>query len=499
MKKLLLLLLTCFAFSSANAQTTSFPPRVGETWRVDVEGLAPATLKFTSPSSANPGAVDGTSQMAGFAGKARAASNQGQYLILWQGQEGVYYCVFADSPSIQGNTVKGLGAALQRPNSEVQDLNKGCSATQISSLTTSTIPSSVQPQAPMVVPAAENLPQKLEPGQSWRVSVIPNNDIYTLKLTKTASSVPMQFGSGNAGWFEASVDKVLKVSAFSLSPSELKGFAKLEAGVLRLYLLDDSLNVMGCDFANAKAQFNRLPGTLLPSTSGLSCLVQPAGNNKSIPSDAAAVLENAKRASGSNVAWAGLKTVAYRSQESDGLKQTVTFLDFVGQRLYKEYLQGSGSQQIVTAKEWQIPATGSKLKGTYKLESESSGVQYVNDQTSALDQELFSDFWALRFGGAGWDNATLETQKDGTQIVIAKRNGLYSRFVFKNGKYAGAIAQFGLQIIQFMPEKLADAGGLLAPFGLFNYTDLFSSQTGKGNTLLKVVVNFAIPADLFNF
>lgn len=100
MKKFLPLLLVSSLFAAAFAQSTAFPPRLGETWRVDIDGLAPATLKFTTNSNALPGAIDGTAEMSGFAGRSRAASNQGRYLLLWTAKEGTYYCVLmAAQPS----------------------------------------------------------------------------------------------------------------------------------------------------------------------------------------------------------------------------------------------------------------------------------------------------------------------------------------------------------------------------------------------------------------
>ena len=518
MKKLFLpTLLTFVALSSVIAQNAALPPRVGETWRLDIEGLAPATLKFTAPSNALPGAVDGTSDMAGFTGKSRAAVNQGSQLFLWQGKEGTYYCVFTGNPTVQGATVSGGGAALERAGQQPEDLNKKCSATLTaggagasSGSSTAAPAATAKPDAALPVPAPAAPPQKLEVGQHWRVSLAVNGstlntDAYNLKLLKPAASVPSNLGAP-AGWFEASVDEIQRVSVFSLTPAPTadakpKGFVKLEGGVLLAVVDKGSVGFFAC---GVKLQQNRFTGgevQLKPAVPGATCNAMFAGGN-ALPADAAAVLENAKRASGSAAAWAGLKSVAYRTESNAGgvLRQTVTVVDFAGKRLYREFLQGSGSQQVVTAKEWQVPAAGGKAKGTYRLEAGSGGgVVFQGADTPELDRVLNTDFWALRHGNAGWDNATVEALPDGSQLLTAGRGGFYTRYIIKGGRYNGFQTAFSLQILTVNPESLGDAGGILAPAGTWKVTASQGQFDAAGaEKIVRVVVNFAFPADLFD-
>ncbi len=511
MKKFLpLLLFSSLLFSNVSAQTSSFPPRLNETWRVDVDGLAPATLKFTTPSNANPGAVDGTAEMSGFAGKSRAVQNQGRYLILWTAKEGTYYCVFDGNPAIQGNTVKGLGAALERPNSQAEDLNKGCSATNItassgSSATTPTT-SPVATDAPIPVPAVNAPPEKLAVGQNWRLAVakdnnVLNGDSYNIKITKAASSAPT--GLTGTGWYEANVDIIQTFSVFSRVPDPIKGFIRLEGGVISAVLMKNA-TALSCEANTRQLRENgRFVGGVLKFSSGTdglaganaTCNLQHAGTNGSLPADAAATLDNAKRASGTAAAWAGLKSAAYRTELTQGVvRQTVTLIDFAGGRMYREFLQGTGSQQVVTAKEWQTS------QGKYRLEAGNpNDIQKVSVETPELNSALNTDFWALRFGKDGWDNATLEPIGNNMQLLTVGRKGFYTRFIIAAGKYNGIQTPFSLYTLTVMPEKLADAGGILAPLGTWKVTSSGGAfDQSMIEKIIRVVVNFQIPADLFS-
>jgi hypothetical protein len=508
MKKFLPLFLVSSLFLSAvTAQTTSFPPRLNETWRVDIDGLAPATLKFTMPSNANPGAIDGEAEMSGFAGKSRAVSNQGRYLMLWTAKEGTYYCVFESNPQIQGNTVKGLGALLERPNTPAADLNKGCSATNISAASSSAVTTSpVATDAPMPVPIVNAPPQKLERGQNWRLAVSQNNsvlntDAYNIKVLNAASSLPT--GLNGTGWFEASVDLIQAFSVFSRTPDPIRGLIRFEAGVISVVLLK-STSSLSCEANTRQLRENaRFVAGVLQFSSGSdgfagansTCNLQHAGTNGNLPADSAATLENAKRASGKAAAWAGLKTVAYRTEINQGVaRQTVSVLDFEAGRLYREFLQGTGSQQVITAKEWQTS------QGTYRLEAGSpSGVQRISLDTPNLNKALYTDFWALRFGATGWDNASLEPIGNNMQLLTVGRKGLYTRFIITAGKYNGIQTPFSLYTLTVTPEQLADAGGILAPLGTWKVT----SSAGQFDQsliekIIRVVVNFPIPNGLFD-
>jgi hypothetical protein len=512
--------LVATALGIALAQpSTAFPPKVGETWRLDVDGLPSATLRFTAPSSANPGAVDGTSEMAGFNGRSRSVANQGQQIILWQGKEGVYYCVFAPNPSIQGASVKGLGAALERPGAQPVDLNKGCSATNISSgssvasasNTASSQPATTaKPDVPLPVPAAAPAPQRLEPGQVWHVNFGPASDAYAYTLTKPASSVPGSLGNAS-GWFEARVNILQRATVFSFSAnaaSSVVGYVRSNAGALQFYVVADNNRTLGCEFASTQLRGNRYTGGALrpADAQGLTCNAQWGGTSGALPAEAAATLENMRRALGAVSTWNALKTVGIRTQSNLGgvERQTVTILDFVGKRLYREFYQGSGSQQVVTAKEWQLPQTAARPGGTYRLEAGTgAGVQRSSGDTVELLEALNTDFWALRQGAIGWDSATLEPQADGSAVLTAGRGGQYTRYLVRDGKYAGRLIQNPLSaisgILSIVPGGFADAGGILAPSGKYTV----SAVVGQGldpsyvDTVLRVLVNPALPADLF--
>ncbi len=522
------LLVASLAVTAGIAQVTSFPPRVGETWRLDVDGLAPATLKFTAPSNANPGAVDGTAEMAGFAGKARSVASQGQYLVLWTAKEGTYYCVFAGQPTITGNTVKGLGAAIERTGGKLEELNKGCSATRIgadassgsgsSSATSGSGSSSTAPVAPVAkpdalvpVPAAQPSPAALAVGQSWHLTLGLTSDFYAFKITKPAAGIPNSLGSSASGWFEASVDVVQRstVTSFQLANNQPVGYARLAGGALQLHIFNKlSLVSLGCNFAAANLRGNRYTGgALQPAAANLSCNAQWAGTGASLPSDASETLENAKRNQGSSTVWNSLKTIGYRTENTTGgvTRQSVVLIDLIANRLYRESYQGTGDQQIVTAKEWQTVTGSAGLPaGTYRIEAGSgAGTQRVADSSDDLYEALYTDFWALRFGGTGWDSASLEPQADGSQIVTAGRKGWYTRYIIKASKYAGIVINNPVSaisgILSATPERFADAGGILAPVGKTTYTALVGQSFSPDfvDTVLRVALNPELPAGLF--
>jgi hypothetical protein len=521
MKRLLAtLLVASLAISAVLAQVTSFPPKVGETWRLDVDGLSPATLKFTAPSNANPGAADGTAEMAGIAGKSRSVASQGQYLILWTAKEGTYYCVFAAQPTITGNTVKGLGAVLERPGSQPVELNKGCSATRIGADASSGTVSSnaaqttaapvAKPDALVPVPAAQLPPVALAVGQSWHMTLGLTSDVYAFKITKAATGIPNSLGSSAAGWYEASVDVVQRstVTSFQLATNGPVGYARLAGGALQLHIFNKlNLVSLGCNFTAANLRGNRYTGGALQSAANLTCNAQWAGTGATLPGDASATLENAKRNQGSSAIWNALKTIGYRTENTTGgvTRQNVVLIDLIANQLYRESYQGTGSQQIVSAKEWQT-VTGSPglPAGTYRVEAGSgNGPQRVADNSNDLYQALYTDFWALRFGGTGWDSASLEPQTDGSQIVTAGRKGWYTRYIIKAGKYAGIVINNPVSaiagVLSATPERFADAGGILAPIGKTAYTALVGQSFSPDfvDTVLRIALNPDLPAGLF--
>jgi hypothetical protein len=530
MKKILGLLL--ISFSSVLAQTTTFPPKVGETWRLEVDGLTPAIAKFTTNSNALPGAVDGDVEIGSFKGKARSAANQGQHIILWQSPDGVYYCVFAANPNIQGAKVQGVGAALERPGQQPVDLNKGCSATNITgssagSSGTSTTGSSstsastaAKPDSLIPVPPETPVAQdKIEVGQNWRLSVsdngnVLNGDAYNLKVLRPVGTVTVPSNlSKSSTWFEVGVETIQKFTDFSRRSSSINpinGVLKYQGGVITAYLFIQNDFGLGCEATTRDLQGWRFVGGALslydargatrPTPTGQKCNLQFAGNSSAIPANAAAVLENAKRSSGSAAVWAGLKNAGSRTEsKQDIVRQTITIVDFVGQRLYKESLQGpEGNNQIVTRKEWQLPASGNRPKGTYVWQG-SGGVQFATADTPDLEPMLYTDFWALRFGGLGWDNATVEPIGNGMQLLTVGRRGYYTRFVIANNKYDGIQTPFSIYTLTVQPERLADAGGILAPLGTWNVRSSSGQPFDQSlvERVVRVGINLNIPADFW--
>jgi hypothetical protein len=522
MKKFLALFL--LACSSVLAQNTAFPPKVGETWRLEVEGLIPAIAKFTTSSNALPGAVDGDVEIGTFKGRTRSVANQGQHIILWQSPDGVYYCVFAASPTIQGARVQGVGAALERPNQQPVDLNKGCSATNITSSTgttgssnTSTTPTA-KPDALIPIPPETPVAQdKIEVGQNWRLSVsqndsVLNGDAYNLRVLRPAGavSVPNNLSKSTA-WFEVAVETIQRFTDFSrieTSSRPIKGVIKYQGGVITALLENNAglaceantRNLQGWRFVGGTLSLYDSRGASLPTPTGLRCNLQFAGSASAIPADAAAVLENAKRSSGSAATWAGLKNIGFRGEnKSDIVRQTITVVDFVGMRLYKEYLQGpEGNNQIITKKEWQLPASGSLRKGTYISESGRAAV-FAYTETPDLERLLYTDFWALRFGALGWDNATVEPIGNGMQLLTVGRKGYYTRFIISSGKYNGFQTAFSLFTLTVQPEQLADVGGILAPLGTWKITTSSGQPFDQSlvERLVRVGINLALPADLW--
>jgi hypothetical protein len=241
-------------------------------------------------------------------------------------------------------------------------------------------------------------------------------------------------------------------------------------------------------------------GATRPIPTGQKCNLQFAGNSSAIPANAAAVLENAKRSSGSAAVWAGLKNAGSRTEsKQDIVRQTITIVDFVGQRLYKESLQGpEGNNQIVTRKEWQLPASGNRPKGTYVWQG-SGGVQFATADTPDLEPMLYTDFWALRFGGLGWDNATVEPIGNGMQLLTVGRRGYYTRFVIANNKYDGIQTPFSIYTLTVQPERLADAGGILAPLGTWNVRSSSGQPFDQSlvERVVRVGINLNIPADFW--
>jgi hypothetical protein len=537
MKKLLALFL--LACSSVLAQNTAFPPKVGETWRLEVEGLTPAIAKFTTNSNALPGAVDGDVEIGTFKGRTRSVANQGQQIILWQSPDGVYYCVFTASPTIQGAKVQGIGAALERPNQQPIDLNKGCSATNITSggtgttgssgtgttgsiststTGTTTTPTAAKPDAPIAVPPETPVAQdKIEVGQNWRLSVsqndsVLNGDAYNLRVLRPAGAVSVPSNlSKSTTWFEVAVETIQRFTDFSrieTSSRPIKGVIKYQNGVITALLENNAglaceantRNLQGWRFVGGMLSLYDSRGASLPTPTGLGCNLQFAGSASAIPADAAAVLENAKRSSGSAATWAGLKNIGFRGEnKSDIVRQTITIVDFVGMRLYKEYLQGpEGNSQIITKKEWQLPAAGSRRKGTYVSESGRAAV-FAYAETPDLERLLYTDFWALRFGGLGWDNATVEPIGNGMQLLTVGRKGYYTRFIISSGKYNGFQTAFSLFTLTVQPEQLADAGGILAPLGTWKITASSGQPFDQSlvERLVRVGINLNLPADLW--
>ncbi len=118
--------------------TASWPPKPGQTWQVNVTGLTPWTLNFTSLDS--DGDPQGTATQGGSSTKSFAFSLQnGSKVFQFGGNEGSYFCVFPASVVASGASFTGGQTLLQPKGSQdTQNQNRACTATLLSGSTQGT-------------------------------------------------------------------------------------------------------------------------------------------------------------------------------------------------------------------------------------------------------------------------------------------------------------------------------------------------------------------------
>jgi hypothetical protein len=115
---------------SAPIQTLNavFPPKIGQTWTITIEGLAPWVVLFQELNKDNE--PSGTGLQNGLARKVLAYLNNGLKIFAMAGENDViYYCAFAATVQPVGATLSG-GVAYQEPKGAQQPtaMNRSCSA-----------------------------------------------------------------------------------------------------------------------------------------------------------------------------------------------------------------------------------------------------------------------------------------------------------------------------------------------------------------------------------
>ncbi len=107
----------------------AFPPKVGQTWTITIEGLSPWVVLFQDLNKDNE--LSGTGLQNGLARRVLAYLNNGLKIFAMAGENDViYYCAFAANIQAVGATLSG-GVAYQEPKGAQQPtaMNRSCSAT----------------------------------------------------------------------------------------------------------------------------------------------------------------------------------------------------------------------------------------------------------------------------------------------------------------------------------------------------------------------------------
>ncbi len=109
--------------------SANFPPRVGQTWTITIDGFAPWVILFKDIDK--DGDPSGTGLQNGIARQGVAFLNQGSKVFLMAGDNNLlYYCIFAANVQANGATFSG-GVASQAAQGaqSLTPLNKSCTAT----------------------------------------------------------------------------------------------------------------------------------------------------------------------------------------------------------------------------------------------------------------------------------------------------------------------------------------------------------------------------------
>jgi serine protease Do len=160
----------------------NFPPKVGETWTVTLQGLAPWTVQFTSLDS--DGDPTGTATQSGITTDAWALKLQdgsSRFQMVSSDKNGSFFCDFK-TLQVSGNAFVGGASnrSIRNPNgggNQFLNLNTTCTAA---------IGASAQTQPP--TPPTQNLTPAFppKPGQKWTLAIDGLNP-WALEFTKLDS------------------------------------------------------------------------------------------------------------------------------------------------------------------------------------------------------------------------------------------------------------------------------------------------------------------------
>jgi serine protease Do len=204
------------------ALTPSFPPKPGQKWTLNIDGLAPWTLDFTKLDS--DGDPTGTGTQNGVAKTVFAFTDSGdRYFQVFDARDTVFYCVFPNRPQISGSSFVG-GRAFTAPNPQANatNMNRACNVTITADGAGAVI---APPSLPTTVPAS--FPPK--PGQAWTLN-IDGFAPWALQFTKLDSDGdPTGTGTQNG----------VSRNVFAY---------KLQSGAFRFQVFDAQSVVYVCDF-----------------------------------------------------------------------------------------------------------------------------------------------------------------------------------------------------------------------------------------------------------
>ncbi len=159
----------------------SFPPKVGQSWTVSIDGIAPWIIKYNSVDKTD---VVGVATQSGVNQEALAfTTSAGAKVFAMTGKDGVYYCVFGATIQANGASFVGGTSVFQATNAkELTDLQKSCTATITADVSGSTTVVSNTPITPTNLVAS--FPPK--PGQTWVLN-IDGLSPWTMNFTKLDS------------------------------------------------------------------------------------------------------------------------------------------------------------------------------------------------------------------------------------------------------------------------------------------------------------------------
>jgi serine protease Do len=223
---------TCSAALGASAQpqplqppqppsslTPNFPPKVGQKWTLNIDGLAPWALDFTKLDSDGDPTGTGTQNGVSKTVYAFTVQDGSRYFQVFDAQNTVYYCIFPNRPQVSGSSfVSGRAFSAPDPQASATNLNRACSVTIISD----SIITGLNPP-----PLTASFPPK--PGQAWTLN-IDGLAPWALQFTKLDSD-----GDPTGTAVQSGDSK--PVYAY-----------KLQSGTFRFQVFDSKSAVYVCDF-----------------------------------------------------------------------------------------------------------------------------------------------------------------------------------------------------------------------------------------------------------